>query len=1644
MVTAPLDSALVVAGAGSGKTETMSLRVAWLVGTGQVRADEVLGLTFTRKAAGELAERVTRAVERMQAWAAAGPGGRRSPAPGAAGAAAGPDVPLLRRRPRVRARRPAAPGRGPAPRRGGRPPARRPGRPRLGAPAGRRHGAARGRRRRPRPRGGVRRAPGGHRPARRRPRRAPARCCAASRTPGCSGPSRSARCSSPWRRRRALVPLLAAYTDRKRDAGLLDHGDQVLLAAEVAAAPGWPTQLRAEHRVVFLDEYQDTSAVQTDLLATLFGGGHPVTAVGDPHQSIFGWRGASSGTLGRFLRRFASADGGPPGAVHAVDVVAQPAAGPRRRQPVAADLRTTSAATGGLEVGVLHPAPPPCPARSAPPTSRPSRTRPTWWRAGCWSGAAAAVDGGVPTQAVLCRRRSQMARVEDALRAAGVPGRRARPRRAARRARGRRPRLPCSPPPPTRAGATPLVRLLTGPRWTLAPGRPGRAARPGARARRRRPRRHLAGRRARPAARRPAGCPRAGAGSATPGASAAGRCRRCSAGCGRACTGRSSTWSSPPSRPPGPTWRCSPPPTDPRQARRVLDRFVAEAAGYVDVDGTSTLAGFLAWLDAAREDERGLEVVDVQPDPGTVQIITIHSAKGLEWDDVAVVDLVAGGFPVREATGSPEQRLAHRHRRPARGPRAATPTPCPSGAWTARCPRRTPSAAGTSSAPRPGCTPRPRSGAWPTSPSPVRAARCSSPGRGGATAAARARRRRSCVEAREVGVPAARLARARAARPTAAARSTRARCPERRMPWPAALPRRRRRRGRPTPRVGRADRGRAGADRRTAAGADGAAESGGPDGRAPTARQRGRAGSGWSTPCSPSARRTAAPEVPVHLSASEAVAVAVDPRRRARRPRPPGPATAVPPGPPGQPVPRVGGGPQRPPPRPVRARGAVRRRRRRRGRRRRARAAQAPLRGERVGRRPTWSAVEVPFATPLDLPSGRVVLRGRVDAVVRSTDPRFDLDVVDWKTGRPPSAGRGGRARRAARRLPARGRRGCTASPPERVGAAFWYGSVAPAGLTRRPERLLDEAGLVELLGPLRGRRALGARARRPGSGRDRCRRAGPDRRRADSVGRARAASRLAVDRSVSSAASRRSRRVGRRGRRRRPLAVGRRWAPSAVVARRASGRRRAVVRGRSSVLGARRPPAPGRPRSVRRARSGASRARPPPRRAASSSAGGAPPPPRAARPPQRGEPSSSAAGRSCSSAARACSSSCRRAAFSASTQPASCSSMPAGVLAHLGVVRGDAVQQPAHQRHLAVQHGPAQQVVVDRAVPARAVGLQHLGHGLRLRADRQPGEVLGRVADVQVGPVQDGGDLLAGDDQPLGHQVAVDHRRAEVPQRRVVEDGLPALEQHRRDLRGLARRGRARRAGAAGPRPRRAPGPRPARPRRWSRRAARPGSARPSGRRPGTRPGGAGPRGARAARGRRSPARPRAAARPRGDGARRRAAPRRAGGRPRSRRPPGRRRRRCGGRSRPRRRPRRRAPGRRPRRRARRGPGPPRPARSRAWPPRAGRRGRRGCAAGGRSWTDAGPAAGRCRTAGGVLPRAAPGPPASGVLGGGPRRGDRGLPAQGGRRRLGGRGALLVVLRCSHLTTVGGRCRHRVQACPSPTSRCPAPGWTR
>ena len=68
--------------------------------------------------------------------------------------------------------------------------------------------------------------------------------------------------------------------------------------------------LREQFAVVLLDEYQDTSVAQRRLLTGLFGGGHPVTAVGDPLQAIYGWRGASVANIDDFPVHFAPASGG--------------------------------------------------------------------------------------------------------------------------------------------------------------------------------------------------------------------------------------------------------------------------------------------------------------------------------------------------------------------------------------------------------------------------------------------------------------------------------------------------------------------------------------------------------------------------------------------------------------------------------------------------------------------------------------------------------------------------------------------------------------------------------------------------------------------------------------------------------------------------------------------------------------------------------------------------------------------------------------------------------------------------------------------------------------------------------------------------------------------------------------------------------------------------------------------------------------------------------------------------------------------------------------------------------------------------------------------------------------------------------------
>lgn len=106
----------------------------------------------------------------------------------------------------------------------------------------------------------------------------------------------------------ALEPLwglVSEFQAAKRQRGIVEFSDQVRFALDVVRrAPHVVDALRMSHKVVLLDEYQDTSVLQSRLLSALYAD-HPVMAVGDPHQAIYGWRGASAGNLADFATQFA-------------------------------------------------------------------------------------------------------------------------------------------------------------------------------------------------------------------------------------------------------------------------------------------------------------------------------------------------------------------------------------------------------------------------------------------------------------------------------------------------------------------------------------------------------------------------------------------------------------------------------------------------------------------------------------------------------------------------------------------------------------------------------------------------------------------------------------------------------------------------------------------------------------------------------------------------------------------------------------------------------------------------------------------------------------------------------------------------------------------------------------------------------------------------------------------------------------------------------------------------------------------------------------------------------------------------------------------------------------------------------------------
>ncbi|WP_236795905.1 ATP-dependent DNA helicase [Amycolatopsis sp. GM8] len=666
VIAAPIEPALVVAGAGAGKTETMAARVVWLVANGVATPERVLGLTFTRKAARQLAERVRARLRRL-----AGSGLLDRVDPGGARRAA-----VLAGEPTVLT---------------------------YHAYAGRllsEHGL------RLPVQPGVRllsetsswqlahrvvstwdddldtdRVPasvtaqvlalagelGEHLVTEEQLAEYSTWLCELIETaPRAKGgraalPQALREIAAAQRFRLALIPLVEGYHRRKRADGALDFADQMSLAAQLAEShPEVARGERDRFGAVLLDEYQDTGHAQRVLLRALFGGvGEnpplPVTAVGDPAQAIYGWRGASAANLPRFTTDFPRSDNGklvpareyglltsfrnPPEVLTLANGIAEPL---RARGLGVARLRARDGAgPADIECGLL-------------PDIRQEREWVADALARRWYEHADAT-GSPPTAAVLVRRRADMAPIAAELRARGLPvevvglgGLLDEPEvadlvatlrvladplagtAAARLLTGARWRLAASDlaalwrraneiaaPPPTpessvddlfaeRAEQTGLVDALDD------PGNPARYSEDGyARIR------QLADELSRLRGRLDQSLPELVADVER--------------------TMRLDVESL--ARPGG-------------AGRAHLDAFADVVSDFAETAPDATLMSFVDYLLTAAHAEDGLTPGEIEVLPDRVQVLTVHSAKGLEWQVVAVPHLAREVFPNRRRSSS--------------------------------------------------------------------------------------------------------------------------------------------------------------------------------------------------------------------------------------------------------------------------------------------------------------------------------------------------------------------------------------------------------------------------------------------------------------------------------------------------------------------------------------------------------------------------------------------------------------------------------------------------------------------------------------------------------------------------------------------------------------------------------------------------------------------------------------------------------------------------------------------------------------------------------------------------------------------------------------------------------------------------------
>lgn len=652
-ITAPLEPAVIIAGAGSGKTTVMAARVVWLVGTGQVRPEEVLGLTFTRKAAAELALRVADALNKA----------------GVLTGLDGEGAELVMTYDSFAARLVSEFGlrigidRDPV----------------MVTGASRFRLATRVVADAPGPFGSISRLSHHSIPERVLSldaemashlvtAQAVLEECTAAETRFRQAPlfrgktmRDVAKALDATAERRELVSLVSRYQDLKQRLGVVEFADQLREAVRlVTHVPEVGGQLRRRFRVVLLDEYQDTSSAQAELLRRLFTGpvdsdamGFPVTAVGDPYQAIYGWRGAASGNILEFPHQFRRSDGTP----------AQRQSLSINRRSGHRILEVGNALAAGLraapgEDGVALIAP-----KEAGPGAVAAALFDTFRDEVDWVAETVLSQHELGTswkeQAVLVRRNAALAPIFEALRDRDVPveivglgGLLALPEVAP---------IVATLRVLEDVTANPSVAtLLTSPRWNI-----GLADM------------EALGARARQLAAESASAPeeddliravtQADPGEvvclldavADPGdapVSAEGR-RRLATFHGEVTALR----------------RYASEPVADLVTRVIatlgleaeliatggdtsqVARFVAEVASYVDVDGDGSLTGLIAYLDAEWEHGEGL-MQAVPSEADSVKLMTVHRAKGLEWETVFLPSLVDKVFPSESRSGVWPQR----------------------------------------------------------------------------------------------------------------------------------------------------------------------------------------------------------------------------------------------------------------------------------------------------------------------------------------------------------------------------------------------------------------------------------------------------------------------------------------------------------------------------------------------------------------------------------------------------------------------------------------------------------------------------------------------------------------------------------------------------------------------------------------------------------------------------------------------------------------------------------------------------------------------------------------------------------------------------------------------------------------------------